>query len=137
MKAGMDGFQQAKFHGGYLNHVGPFYIRRLDGRYQVGLEVLETHVNYVDIAHGGVLTALADVALSYPVYRAEEPPRAVVTTSLTTNFLNAARLGDFLVADAWVDKLGKRSAHVHGHIGCGDTTIATMSGVFGIGPPVG
>ena len=130
-----DGFRVAPFSGSYLVANGPFYTRRDGDSWQVGLRVEPHHVNYVEIAHGGILSTLADVALSNLVYLSEDPHPVVTTTSLTTNFLSAARLGDWLVARASIDRMGKRTAHVHGQICRDDEPVATMSGVFGIYRP--
>jgi acyl-coenzyme A thioesterase 13 len=126
------GFKPAQFNGPYLQRGGPYYVRSVDAGYEVGLHVGDSHINYIDIAHGGVLSTLADVALSFQVYLSERPNPAVTTVSLTTNFLAPARLGDWLVATATIDRLGQRSAHVSGRICCAERTLATMTGVFNV-----
>ena len=126
------GFVPANFTGAYLQNGGPYYTKKGERGWLVGLRVAEGHTNYIDIAHGGVLSTLADVALSLQVYLSEQPNPAVTTTSLTTNFIAPGRLDDWLVADATIDRLGKRVAHVHGHIHCGEQRLASMSGVFNI-----
>lgn len=127
-----EGFKEADFGGNFLRGNGPFYLKREAERWLVGLRVEDHHVNYLGIAHGGLLSTLADVALSAQPYYSERPNPAVTTTSMTTNFLAAARLGDWLVADARIARLGKRTAHVHGVIRRDQEILVTMSGVFGI-----
>ena len=124
------GFAPARFTPGFLDHGGPYWLKPVDGRTLVGLRMAPHHMNYRDMAHGGVLTRLADVAMSYQAFASEDPPVPVATASLTTNFLAPARLGDWLVADARIDRIGGRTAHVSGRITCGEETLATMSGVF-------
>ena len=126
------GFQPAQFNGPYLQQGGTYYVRSTDACYEIGLRVGEQHINYIDIAHGGVLSTLADVALSFQVYLRERPNPTVTTASLTTNFLAAARLGDWLVASAVIDRNGKRTAHVSGRICREDEILATMTGVFNV-----
>ena len=126
------GFKPAGFRGRYLKDGGPYYLKNEARRWIVGLSVAEQHINYIDIAHGGVLTTLADVALSLQVYLSEQPNPNVTTSSLTVNFMAAAKQGDWLEARATIDRLGKRTAHVHGSIRCGQRVLATASGVFGI-----
>jgi uncharacterized protein (TIGR00369 family) len=126
------GFKPAGFDSRYLTGSGPYYLKKEAASWIVGLPVAEQHINYIDIAHGGVLTTLADVALSLQVYLSEQPNPNVTTTSLTVNFMAAAKLGDWLEARATIDRLGKRTAHVHGSILCGQQVLATASGVFGI-----
>ncbi len=127
-----EGFKPARFDGQYLHHVGPYYTKKTDDTVLVGLPVSDHHINYVDIAHGGILTTLADVALSFQVFLIERPAPMVTTVSLTTNFLGAVKLGDFLIADGYIDRLGKRLAYTHGTIRRGDDLVMTMNGVFNV-----
>ena len=129
-EASSAGFAPARFTPGFLDHGGPYWLKPVEGRTLVGLRLAAQHMNYRDMAHGGVLTTLADVALSYQAFASENPPVPVATASLTTNFLAPARLGDWLVADARIDRIGGRSAHVSGRVLRGDEPLATMSGVF-------
>lgn len=130
-----DGFKLADFSGGFLETNGPYYIKQKGRQWLIAQRVEKQHVNYLGIAHGGMLSTLADVALSYQPYVSELPYPSVTTTSLTTNFLLGAKLGDWIVGDAVIDRLSKRTAHVHGSITCGGEVLLTMSGVFGIYRP--
>ena len=130
-----DGFKLADFSGAFLQRNGPYYIKPEGQRWLIAQRVEKQHVNYLGIAHGGMLSTLADVALSCQPYLSEQPNPSVTTTSMTTNFLLAAKLGDWIVADAAIDRLSKRSAHVRGAITRGDEVLLTMSGVFGIYRP--
>lgn len=127
-----EGFKPSGFKGTYLGEVGPYYVKPEDAMLKVGLRVTEKHINYVDIAHGGVLTTLADVTLSLQAHRAEDPALNVTTISLNTNFLGPAKLGDWLVAEGKVDRMGKRVCYTSGRILSGDKVIMTMTGVFNI-----
>ena len=125
------GFEPARFSPGFLDHGGPHYLgARKEGAQAVGLKIMEHHINYRDMAHGGALATLADVAMSWQVYSSEEPPVPVSSSTLTTNFLAPARLGDWIVAETRIDRIGGRSAHVSGRIMRGDETLLTMSGVY-------
>ncbi len=127
-----EGFKPADFSGRFLAHAGPYYIKRGENCWLLGVRLNEEHGNYIDIAHGGVLSTLADVALSMQVYVSEKPYPTVTTTSLTTNFIAPARVGDWLLAESSIEHLGKRTAHVSGRITCEDKVLATMTGVFNI-----
>jgi uncharacterized protein (TIGR00369 family) len=124
------GFERAEFTPGFLDHGGPYWLKRVEERTLVGLQLADHHANYRDAAHGGVLATLADVALSYQAYASEEPPVPVVTSSMTVNYLSPAIIGHWIVADAGIDRIGGRQAHVSGKIYDGETILATMSGVF-------
>jgi uncharacterized protein (TIGR00369 family) len=132
MKDIPEGFRKADFSGNFLLRNGPYYLRREEGAWLVAQRVEEHHVNYLGIAHGGMLSTLADVALSAQPYLSEQPNPAVTTTTLTTNFLAPARLGDWLVARARIARLGKHTAHVQGAVYRADEMLVTMSGVFAI-----
>lgn len=126
------GFKPAKFSAGFLDLSGPYYLGTPGSELVVGMFVLNSHANYLGIAHGGVLSTFADVALSFLVHNSERPAVPVVTNSLTTNFLAGAKCGDWLEAHCRIDRLGKRIAYASGEIRRGDETILTMSGVFTI-----
>ena len=127
-----DGFRPADFRNGFLDATGPYFTRRDDGIILVGLRVTKGHINHIGLAHGGMLTTLADVALSLKVNRAEKPPLPVATVNLTTNFLSGAKLDDWVVATARIDRMGKRMAYTSGSIRVDDRLLMTMTGVFAI-----
>jgi acyl-coenzyme A thioesterase 13 len=128
-------FEPARFAKGFLDRSGPYFLRRDPDCIVVGLRIEDGHLNYVGVAHGGVLTSLADVALSLQVHALEVPSLSPVTNSLTTNFIGAARLGDWLEAHTRIDQIGKRLAHTSGQIRRGEDLIMTMTGVFSIRRP--
>lgn len=126
------GFVPAGFSPGFLDRGGPYWRTGKGADARLGLRIDEGHLNYQDVAHGGVLTTFADVALSYAVHISETPSPGLATVTLTVNFLGAARLGDWLEAEARIDRAGKRIAYTTGLIRRGDETLATMSGVFSV-----
>lgn len=125
-------FRPAGFAPGFLDRGGPYWLRAGDGADIVGLRIGEGHLNFQDAAHGGVLTTLADVALSWAVHRSETPAVALATASLTVNFLGAARLGEWIEAEARIDRVGKRLAYTSGTIRREGEAIATMTAVFSV-----
>ena len=125
------GFEPADFTPGFLDHGGPYYLgSEAEGVRVVGLLICPHHINYQDAAHGGVISTLADVALSHAVYDAERPRLTPSTVTLTVNYLAGARLGDWLEARVRIDRLGGRTAYTSGGIWRGRDQLATMSGVF-------
>jgi acyl-coenzyme A thioesterase 13 len=127
-----DGFSPARFSPGFLERAGPYWLKSGPELVIVGLRIDRQHINYVDVAHGGVLSTLADVAMSFQVHASETPRLNVVTNSLTCNFLAGARLGDWIEARARIDRIGKRTAYVSGDIRRGEERVLTMTGVFAI-----
>jgi len=130
------GFEPADFTPGFLDHGGPYHLGPVvEGVRVVGLLICPHHINYHDAAHGGVISTLADVALSHAVFNAERPRLTPSTVTLTVNYLIGAWLGDWLEARVQIDRLGGRTAYTTGGIWRGDEQIATMSGVFAVKRP--
>lgn len=128
-----DGFFDAGFSPGFLDHGGPYFLKRNgDDPKLVGLCICAHHINYKDAAHGGVISTFADVALSHAVYDAERPRLAPSTITLQVNYLLAAKLGDWLEARVRIDRMGGRTAYTSGVIERDGELIATMNGVFSI-----
>jgi len=127
-----DGFRRARFSSPFLDMAGPYYERQGEGCIVVATRINQGHINHIQVAHGGVLGTLADVALSYQVHRAEKPALPVATMNLNTNYLAAAKLDDWVEAHAVIDRISKRTAYCSGRIVCGDEVLMTMSAVFAI-----
>ena len=127
-----EGFVPAGFSRGFLDHSGPYYLKDGQGGSIVGCRIMPQHMNYIGSAHGGVLATLADVALSLAVYVSEEPNLPVSTVTMSTSFLSAARLGEWIEAVGTIDRIGNTLAYTHGSIWCADRTLMTMSAVFNI-----
>ena len=132
-----DGFVPANFSRGFLDHSGPYYLKERQGAPIVGCRILPQHMNYIGSAHGGVLATLADVALSLAVYVSETPNRSVSTVTMSTSFLSAARLGEWIEAVGTIDRIGSTLAYAHGSISCDGRTLMTMSAVFNFMRPKG
>ncbi len=126
------GFAPSGFSRGFLDHSGPYFLKKNRARTIVGCRIAEQHLNYVSTAHGGVLATLADVALSLAIYANDEPKKPVATVSMTTNFLSAARVGEWIEASAEIDRIGGNLAYAHGTIWCKDRLLMTMNGVFSV-----
>jgi len=86
--------------GPFLEHVGPVLA---DGD-AVGLRIEPHHLNSSGAAQGGLLATLVDFALGRAI-RGSADSRAV-TVSLTTDYLGAAKQGDFVEARTEVEHLG-------------------------------
>jgi len=125
-------FVPASFSSGFLDVAGPYFTRKDADHIAVGIRITADHINGINVAHGGVLTTLADVALSYQLFVSEQPRLPIATINLNTNFLSGAKLGDWVVAHAYIDRKGKRTAYCHGEIVAGARLLMTMTGVFAL-----
>lgn len=130
------GFEPIPHLGHYLTQLGPFHWRKADGKLIVGLRIEDRHTNTRGIVHGGLLVTLADSALGIVLYHSRTPPQPIVTVSLTTDFIESARPGDWVEAPVDILRIGKRLAYANCYLQVGDRRILRASGVFALMPPV-
>jgi acyl-coenzyme A thioesterase 13 len=96
------GFDPIPDPGPFLEHVGPV----LQDGDVVGLRVEARHLNSSGMAQGGLLATLVDFAMGRAIRASTEEGRRTATVSLTTDFLGAAKEGDFVEARTEVERLG-------------------------------
>ncbi|AWN38026.1 PaaI family thioesterase [Methylobacterium radiodurans] len=77
---------------GFIAHVGPVY-RRADGAY--AFRAAEKHANLIRVVHGGMLMSFADRALGETAMAAADGANCV-TVQMEMQFIDAARLGDWI-----------------------------------------
>ena len=124
------GFKKLFRSSPFLDLIGPLYYKPQKSGFVVALRAAEKHCNARGLVHGGVLMTLADIALGYRLATSEDPPAALSTASLTTDFVDAAKLGDWIEAHVDIQKLGGRLAFANAYIKCDGKRIARASGVF-------
>jgi acyl-coenzyme A thioesterase 13 len=101
------GFAPFEEGGPFMDLVGPVYFRG-DGPDRVfGLLIDDRHRNSAGKAHGGLLASLVDFSIGRAVAAADS---AGVTASLTTDYLKAVEVGDWVEAHAEVEKAGETLA---------------------------
>jgi len=95
-------FQPIPDPGPFLEHIGPVLA---DGEV-VAIRIEARHLNSSGMAQGGLLATLVDFALARAIRSSGEDDRRAATVSLTTDFLGAAKEGDFVEARTEVERLG-------------------------------
>lgn len=122
------GYAPLNWPSGFGRQIGPIYERAVGSGFSRAFQVAEHHANAFGHCHGGMLMSFADIAFGHAVTLARGPNW--VTVRLMTDFISAARLGD------WVEGLGEVTGEdgdlitVRGRIWCGERTIMTGAGVF-------
>jgi acyl-coenzyme A thioesterase PaaI-like protein len=126
----------------------PIHARADGHAVQLGLRVREAHCNSRGFAHGGLVSALADNAMglsAVATVRAAQlaadtkatSPRGAVTVSLTLDFLDSARIGDWLSIRPVVLKHGRTLAFTEAHVwastGSDERLVARASATFRMG----
>lgn len=130
-----EGFLPVESTGPFMATLGPLYYRPVEGGVIIALRIAEKHLNRRGIAHGGMLVTLADSAMGMNLARAREPRLWTVTTSLSTEFVDAARRGDWVEAHVDILKLGRRLAYANCYLIVGAKRILRASGVFAVVRP--
>lgn len=78
--------------------VGPFWVRPEGEGIRIGFRVELRHCNPMELCHGGMLTAFADIVLTGGCNHVARLRRFLVTVSLATDFIGPARIGAWLEA---------------------------------------
>ncbi len=116
--------------------VAPFRTHNeivMDGRV-IRCRTQAHHANVGGGIHGGLLATMLDAVMGGNVILELPDGRSCVTSSMTVNYLAAARIGDTLVASAVVRRIGRTLAYVDGTCvrESDGLELATASGVFAI-----
>lgn len=130
------GFEPIPHLGHYLSQLGPFQWKKADGRLIVGLRIEERHTNTRGIVHGGMLVTLADSALGRNMNLTRKTHAAMVSVNLSTDFIGAAKVGDWLEAHVEIRKHGARLSFAECQLRVGDKVVVRCSGVFAVVEPV-
>ena len=90
----------------------PIYSQRLDDRVIIGLYAREPHTNSRGMVHGGLIAALADNAMGLScvqvlIGEGRKPEGGLVTVSMATDFIGAAKLGQWVAFDTQYVKTGR------------------------------
>ena len=90
----------------------PLYSKRLPDRIVLGLQARQPHTNSRGLIHGRLIAALADNAMGLSCVRVmagegRKPEGGLVTVSMATDFVGAAKLGQWLEFDTQYVKTGR------------------------------
>jgi len=127
-----EGFKPINRLAAFMALLGPIYVKSVGKSHIVALRIEEKHLNIAGIAHGGMLVTLADSALGINLSYHDEPPRRLVTVNLSTDFLQPAKLGDWIEAHVTVQRMGIHLAFASCNLMCGTKHVLRASGVFAV-----
>jgi uncharacterized protein (TIGR00369 family) len=113
----------------------PLYAQTIDDAVNLGVEIREPHCNARGFAHGGLISALADNAMGLTAVTQARRTQAsekisALTISLALDFLDTAKIGDFLEIKPTLLKLGRTLAFVDCRVVCGERLIARGNASF-------
>jgi acyl-coenzyme A thioesterase 13 len=124
------GFQPHARTNPFLDLIGPVCSRHVDDALEFTLVIDERHVNGRGSAHGGVLAALADVALGYASSGSTTPPAHLTAASLTIDYVGPAKPGDTVVATVEIQHVGRRLAFANCYLCSEGRRVVHASAVF-------
>lgn len=130
------GFEPLQRGGPYMAGLGQLYCRRIDRDITIAMRIEARHTNMRGIAHGGMLSSLADSALGIGLTLHCEGRHSFVTVNLSSDFVDAARPGDWVEAHVDIQRLGRRMAFANCFLQVGERRILRASGVFAVMNPL-
>lgn len=111
--------------------LGPLQVR--SGTAEFTLTVAGRHTNSREIAHGGMLATLADLALGHTLAGHLPARQSLSTVSLSLDFITAAHVGDRLETRTDIIRIGSTAAFSRCLVTAdGDRPVLRASGVFAV-----
>ena len=113
----------------------PLFSRVLADRVIIGLYVRESHTNSRGMLHGGLIAALADNAMGLSCVQVltgegRKPAGGLVTVSMATDFIGAAKLGQWVEVDTQYVKAGKTLCFAQSFVTADGEVIARADARF-------
>lgn len=107
---------------------GPVFEKNEAGKVWRGFRVAERHINAGGMCHGGMMMTFADIMLATAVMQVAKPP--FVTVRLTTDFIGAVKLGEWVEGTAVCDGRQDDVVAVSAVIQASGKIAANASGLF-------
>ena len=123
------GYSPVFAEAGFNAYVGPVY-RADDGSHFL-FTVRDVHMNGGGALHGGMMMALADIAMGKTVHAALEGGRAM-TISLNCDFIGPARLGETIMSRVAITRRTRSIVFVTATLDVEGRTIMTATGLWKI-----
>lgn len=116
---------------GFIDLVGPLWRLRDNDVDRYAVHTMPKHRNRRGVVQGGMLMTLADRAMGATARR-NDPGVAQATVQMNMNFIDAAQIGELLVAECRIDRSTRSLVFVSGVLTQGSRTVGTCSGVWKI-----
>lgn len=127
-----NGWRRLDSPSGFQHTIGPVWIRDTVTGLQYGIAMDERHTNRRGNGHGGFIATILDTAMGFTAGTGIEG--GVVTINLNVQFIAATQPGDFLVADAVIQKRTRSIVFMQGSLSAGDRLVASATGTWKIIP---
>ena len=115
--------------GAFINLIGPFYQRIVDGRPQFCFRVGPKHDNTQGRPHGGMIMSFLDEALGWSTHIAR-PDDTFFTVGFDCQFIGGSVVGDLLVAETEVVSATRSRMFMRGDCRVDGRVIASATGIW-------
>jgi uncharacterized protein (TIGR00369 family) len=112
----------------------PIYSKRTDEAVIIGLRLDAPHTNSRGLAHGGLITSLADNAMGLSCGVKLGDSSRLVTASLSIDFIGSAQVGQWLQVDSQVIKTGRTLCFAQCFVTADGARCARASATFSVVP---
>jgi uncharacterized protein (TIGR00369 family) len=117
----------------------PLFSKTEARQVSIGLWLTEAHCNSRGLVHGGLIASLADNAMGLSCVAALQAegkplPVGLVTVNLSTDYLGAARLGQWLATDTQVVKTGRSLCFASCLVLADGKPVARANATFSLAP---
>lgn len=113
----------------FIGTLGPVMERGRNGAIEIGLQTDARHVNLGGNVHGGVIMTLIDRTVGINCHYQAKGQR-IVTATLTTNFVGAVTVGDFVTVICLFKKVGRRAMFADAEVRVDNKLVATGTGMW-------
>ncbi|MBI1212756.1 MAG: hotdog fold thioesterase [Alphaproteobacteria bacterium] len=125
------GYEPVFADAGFNKYVGPVW-RAKDGQ-DFRFTVRDVHMNGGGALHGGMMMALADIAMGKTVHAALEPEgQRAMTVSLNCDFIGAVKLGETIVTQVQITRRTRSIVFVAATLDVGERRVMTATGLWKI-----
>lgn len=124
------GFARHFRHSPVTDPWEPIYSKQSDEKIVLGLRVTESHTNARGLAHGGLISALADNAMGLSCASQFATPHSLLTVNLSIDFMGVAKIGDWLEFDTVFTKVGSTLCFAQAFITADGAPCAKASATF-------
>ena len=133
------GFAALKVGGEFIAANGPFHLRHVGDRVQLGFRVELRHTNPMGICHGGMMASFCDTLLPLVAQRQvpELARRFLPTISLQVDYLAPSATGAWVQGEAQVLRTTRSMVFAQGLVTADGTPVARLSGILKIGAAFG
>lgn len=108
----------------------PLYAKTTTEAVMLGLRLRDCHTNSRGLAHGGLITALADNAMGYSCGLKLGGSGRLLTASLAIDFIGPAGIGQWLQIEPEVIKVGAKLCVAQCFVTADGTRCARANGTF-------